>query len=51
MTDDEIVKLVERNLFAVAPEFEGETIDPETDYPSLETLKGCISYLKKRTTI
>ena len=82
MTDDEIITLVERNLFTIAPEFEGEAIDPatpfrdqfeidsmdflnfiiglhketkieipEADYPSLETLKGCISYLKKRTTI
>lgn len=82
MTDDEIIALVERHLFTVAPEFEGETINPETpfrdqfeidsmdflnfiiglhketrieipesDYPRLETLTGCIAYLKEKTAV
>ncbi len=82
MTDDEIIALVERNLFTIAPEFEGEAIDPatrfrdqfeidsmdflnfiiglhketkieipEADYPRLETLTGCIAYLKEKTAV
>ncbi len=30
MTDQEIAELVKRTLFTVAPEFEGEDIDPDT---------------------
>jgi len=82
MTDAEIIDLVERNLFAIAPEFEGEAIEPETpfrdqfeidsmdflnfiiglhsetkinipeaDYPKMETLTGCIAYLKEKTEV
>jgi acyl carrier protein len=82
MTDQEIHDLVQRTLFAVAPEFEGEAIEPtspfrdqfeidsmdflnfiiglheatkvdipEADYPKLETLDGCIAYLKKKTQL
>jgi len=82
MTDAEIIDLVERNLFAIAPEFEGEVIEPETpfrdqfeidsmdflnfiiglhnetkidipeaDYPRMETLTGCTTYLREKIAI
>ncbi|MEQ9145901.1 MAG: acyl carrier protein [Parvibaculaceae bacterium] len=32
MTDEDLQKLVTEKLFTVAPEFEGETIEPETPF-------------------
>lgn len=32
MTDEEIANLVERMLFTVAPEFEGEDIEPDVPF-------------------
>jgi acyl carrier protein len=32
MTEDEIIDLVTRTLFAIAPEFEGEQIEPGTAF-------------------
>ena len=80
MTEEEIVDLVQRSLFAIAPEFEGEQIEPDTpfrdqfeidsmdflnfvialheatgidipeaDYPKLETLGGCITYIQEKS--
>lgn len=32
MTDEDLQKLVTKKLFTVAPEFEGEAIEPETPF-------------------
>ena len=79
MTQEPFEDLVKHVFFQVAPELEGEEVDPnepfreqfefdsmdflnlviglnkatgieipEEDYPQLETLSGCVAYLKRR---
>lgn len=79
MTKDELAAMVERLLFSIAPDLEGERIEPEvsfrdqfdidsmdhlnfvvavseetglpipeSDYPRLTSLAGCVDYLTEK---